>query len=106
MAYEKELIAGLGRYLRIEKDLGFQPPLFLMLSFVGVKNYVMAVGERFLFPENHPVDKDVLIVPDIIIEDFEVEAANILRPAFDAVWQAAGWGRSFNYNKDGKWVGQ
>jgi schlafen family protein len=106
VAYERELITGFGRYLRIERDLGFQPPLFIMISFIGVKGYVMAVSERFLFPENHPIDKDVLIVPDIIIEDYNVEPAIILRPAFDAVWQAAGWQRSFNYNKDGKWVGQ
>jgi hypothetical protein len=106
VVYEREVITGFGRYLRIEKDLGFQPPLFVMLSFVGVKGYVMAVSERFFFPENHPVDKDVLIVPDIIIENYDAEPANILRPAFDAVWQAAGWQRSFNYNKDGKWVGQ
>ena len=66
----------------------------------------MTVSERFLFPENHPIDKDVLIVPDIIVEDYDVDPASILRSAFDAIWQAAGWERSFNYNKDGKWVGQ
>jgi hypothetical protein len=27
-----------------------------------------------------------------------------LRPLFDAVWNAAGWERSFNYDEKGKWT--
>jgi hypothetical protein len=28
----------------------------------------------------------------------------LLRPVFDAVWNAAGWERSFNYDENGKWT--
>jgi hypothetical protein len=27
-----------------------------------------------------------------------------MRPVFDAIWNAAGFARSLNYNNDGKWV--
>lgn len=52
------------------------------------------------------IDRDVLLLPDSIVEDYESKASDILRPAFDAVWQTAGWDCSKNYDKDGKWVGR
>lgn len=100
--YEEKLIALLDRYLKLQRSLGFDPPIFVMLSFLGVKGYVMGVDAE----DGYPIDRDVLLLPDLIVEDYDSEAAKILRLAFDAVWQAAGLGRSMNYDKDGKWVRQ
>ncbi len=32
-----------------------------------------------------------LLVPEIMIEGFDYDAEEVLRPAFVAVWRAAGW---------------
>jgi len=33
-----------------------------------------------------------------------VDADELLKPAFDAMWQASGWMRCFNYDESGKRV--
>jgi len=52
------------------------------------------------------IDRDVLPLPEIVLEDLSGEPGLILRPIFDSVWQSAGFNGSFNYNKDGKWCPQ
>jgi hypothetical protein len=103
IAYEKELLKALPRFLSIQKELGVDPPLFIMLSLVGVKGYTMAV-DRFLMENSHPIDRDTLQVPEVMIERFDIDSTEVMRPAFNAVWNAAGFPRSMNYDKDGKWV--
>ena len=48
--------------------------------------------------------RDILLLPEIVIEDYEVSAKDILRPCFDSIWNACGFPRSLNYNDAGEWV--
>jgi hypothetical protein len=104
--FEEKLISAVGQYLALEKDFGVYPPLFVMLSLLGVKGYTMATRGTLWPDEIHPIDRDALVLPEILVEDYDVKPDQILRSVFDAIWQAAGWHGSLNYDKDGKWVGQ
>lgn len=102
---EGHLIRALPIYLKAQEETGVEPPVFLMFSMLGVAGYVMGVGARY---RRHgyaqsPIDRDALIVPEIMLEGFEQEASGVLRPAFDAVWNAAGWSRCMSYGEDGVW---
>jgi len=105
VAYEKELLAALPIYLSTQKRLDIAPPLFVMLSLLGVSGYIMDVSRRLNLSGEHiyPVDRDALVLPEIVIESFEVDAAEVMRPIFDSVWNAAGWPRSLNYDESGEW---
>jgi hypothetical protein len=46
----------------------------------------------------------MLIMPDVLIEDFEAFGPTTLRPAFDGVWNAFGYEQSFNFNEQGEWA--
>ncbi len=50
-----------------------------------------------------PIDRPVLVLPDVLIEDYTVNVPTALRPIFDAVWNATGFDRSFNYDEAGNW---
>jgi hypothetical protein len=52
-----------------------------------------------------PIDRDIVIVPPIWVEDFDADVATSLRPAFDSVWRASGFAGSPNYDNNGRWVG-
>jgi hypothetical protein len=105
IAYEKELLKALPRFLSIQKELRVDPPLFIMLTLAGVKGYTMAVDRfPFLMESSHPIDRDTLQVPEVMIERFDIDPAEVMRPAFDAVWNATGFPRSMNYDEGGKWV--
>ena len=100
---EKGLVAGLDGYLKAQQDLGVQPPLFVMLTLLGVKGYYIARTEWR--QTQAPIDRDSLFLPDSVLEDFLAGAATALRPAFDGLWQASGWGRCFLYTESGEWEG-
>ncbi|TFI51958.1 hypothetical protein BLD44_023585 [Mastigocladus laminosus UU774] len=51
----------------------------------------------------YSIDRDILLIPEIVIEDYAAKASNILRPAFDAIWQACGWECCQNYDASGNW---
>jgi hypothetical protein len=106
-SYEQKLLAGLSAYLKALRDFEVEPPIFVLLSFVGVKGYKIAtISAKFSHFKGYEIDRDLLLVPDILIEEYEIDVASVLRPAFDAVWRASGWERSMNYDKNDKWVGQ
>lgn len=107
IAYEKEVIRVTEAYLKLLRQLGIEPPIIVMLSMIGVKGLKMILGPRYSFLRRVPVmDRDMLLLPEVLLEDFDKEPATILRPIFDAVWQSAGLAGSANYNKDGKWCPQ
>ncbi len=105
---EQALIEGLQRFTDIQRHLAVEPPFFVMLSLLGVSGYVIPVfpGPSFfsgLEYNVHPIDRDNLVIPEIVLEDFDYEADKVLRPLFDAVWNAAGWPQSLNYDENGNW---
>jgi len=102
--YERQVIDTLKGCLAVFNELALDPPVFVLISLLGVSGYTMAIDEaRFPFVEQHPIDRDNLLLPDILTETLECEPATLLKPAFDAVWQAAGWHGSLNYDAQGNW---
>lgn len=100
---EREIINQLSRVFEIYKSLEVSPPLFVMLSLVGVSGYIMTVKSVMFSDNNYPIDKDILIIPEIYVENIEKNPAEILKPAFDSIWNATGKHRSPSYDKEGKW---
>jgi hypothetical protein len=109
--HERYLIGLLPRVLSVQKQLGVEPPLSICLSIIGARGYFLNVDQRLLFaaipgqPTNR-FDRDRIELRDFVIEKFDIDAAQVMRPSFDAIWNAAGWSESFNYDESGKWVGQ
>jgi hypothetical protein len=50
-----------------------------------------------------PIDRDVLVLPDVMVEDFGGDPSQIMRPLFDMIWNASGLERSLNYDDEGNW---
>jgi len=98
---EQEVISMVGQFRKLFAHLGLRHPIAWLLSLVGVEGYAMAVSHgRHL--RNDKIDRDVLLVPELIQED-EIGAAKISRALVDPVWQACGWERSPNFAEDGTW---
>ncbi len=102
--YEETLIKFLPDYLSILKMLNVDLPIFIFLSLVGVKGYSMGYDRTFWNDEVFTIDKDILLLPEVVIENYDVIAKDVLRPCFDSIWNACGLPRSFNYDDDGEWV--
>jgi hypothetical protein len=104
ITYEKELINSLNEYLPILKALDVELPIFLFLTLTGVKGYSMAVSSRFYLTNTHTIDRDILQLPEVIIESYDVAADKVLKPCFDSIWNSCGFPRDLYYNDAGEWA--
>lgn len=103
---EKTIAQSLPSYLASLSDLGIQPPVFLGLTLLGVKDYQIGVEGLRPFAKAHVIERQDLILPEIAVDDFAAEPFRLLKPVFDMVWNAAGWPGSASYSSDGHWQGR
>ena len=58
---------------------------------------------QFDEPYQRLFDRDTVVLPDIVART-DVPPEQALKPAFDLIWQAAGFVGSRNYNRVGVWA--
>lgn len=75
-----------------------------MFTLTGVKGASIPTASHFVNGGSE-IDRDVLLLPESVIDDLTTDATQFLRPLFDLVWNAAGFARSYNFDEGGKWVG-
>lgn len=106
MVFEKEIINTLGSYCNVLKKCEIPPPFFIMLTITGVKECRLYFGERlFIDDGTHSLNRDIMVIPEVIMEDFNTPIDVVIRPIFDLIWQAAGKERCQHYNAEGRWDG-
>lgn len=103
IAYEKTLLEATARYLGALASVGVQPPLLVMVAFLGARGATMGVDARF-GGDLHLIDRDVLVLPDVLIDEPPKDLPRAMRPIFDAAWNACGVAQSVNYDKNGSWA--
>jgi len=108
-SYEKEILSILPNYFNFYKSVGIQAPYFLMLTLTGLCDYnLMSENEIYRYHYHKhfiSLSRDILILPEIIVEDLNIEPEIIIKPIFDMVWNAFGCSHSLNYNDKNEWVG-
>jgi len=97
--FEKGVIESLPSYFETLKVLNIDPPVFVMLSLVGMSGFRMAASNS---EYSKKIDRDTLICPEILIENFSANVEREVKPALDIVWNAVGSPESPNY-RGGKW---
>jgi hypothetical protein len=102
---ESGIIGALPRFLALQRDLGVQPPVMLALTLLRVRGYRF-LTRRLQSRGRETIDRDDLFLPETIIESYDIEASQVLRPIFDRIWNAAGWPRSFNFDENGTFRGE
>jgi hypothetical protein len=100
-SFESTIVEAVSRYLSAQKALEISLPLFIMITLVGVKGFTMSHGYPMF--TNPKIEREVLPLPEVLIEDYSVDAGRVLRPAFDALWQACGLEQCVNYDAAGNW---
>ncbi len=90
------------RHLKLMREIGVELPILAMLSLVGVHGFRLhhEIG-FYLFGEVWAIDRDVLTMPDVLIEDYDCDPASTLKDSFDIYWQAAGYPHCMNYDEEG-----
>ena len=97
---ETSLLNSLPLYLKGLMSLSVRPPILAFLSLTGVEGFLIHPGTPFI-DTIHPIDRDVLHLPEIQIEDLNRSAIKLLRPTFDLIWNSAGFPRSLTCDARG-----
>jgi hypothetical protein len=103
--YEAYVEKALHNHLRLLRELGIEPPMFVSLAFIGAQDYSVAPSDKWnRITPGSPIAREVLIVPETPIYEYSSTYYDVLRESFDRVCQTCGQLGSINY-KDGKWSG-
>lgn len=106
--YERNILESVEKYLSIlNDDLNIETPILVFLSLLNVKGYAMATNSMAFslkhLREHYLIDRDVLLLPEIQIEEYPDELDKTLKPCIDALWNACGYPESNNYDENGNW---
>jgi len=103
MPFEQVLCYALSLYLQTQKALGVDLPIFLLVSLLGVKDYTLGISQTY-YGQDYPIDRPDLVMPEVLRDRFDPNPAEVMKPIFDAVWNAAGRNGSMYYDAAGKWT--
>lgn len=100
---EKKIIAFVKNNKLLLLENNIKGPLFVAINLLFVKGLKIPSPDRLcrFEREETAIDRDTLVLPDVLIEDDDSNIESKLRPCFDALWQSAGWPRSLSYDDDG-----
>jgi len=102
VVYEQDILKIVPSYLKILSELEIQPPFYLFISMLGIKDYQLkAVNQVNWYLVRNAVDRDILQLPEIVIDSFEVKLEKTLKESFDMIWNAFGFSHSFSYDDKG-----
>jgi hypothetical protein len=101
IAVEELPLEHLGQCINILRTLGIRPPLAIALTLTNVKGMAMGVDDMFAYHEPYTLLEEHLILPEIIVHDFDEKVPKILKPIFDLMWNACGYESSRYFDKDG-----
>jgi hypothetical protein len=100
---EDEILKAVRGYLRLQKELGVLLPIAFLLTLIGVKGFVLSLPNRYLVHMRTGIDRDVLPIPEVLVQSYEASEHEILRPVLNALWQSGGFQNSFSYDENGNW---
>lgn len=97
--FRQELQQSVVAYLSVHRTLSINPPFALLVTIMGVQDFSLAVshGHNNWLERTHRIDRDILFLPEVLVEDYEQDVPIMLRPMLDALWNAAGWPKCLEY---------
>lgn len=104
-SYEQYLIALLDNFRGELDHLGINYECAVMLSLLRADEVKLGVDSAWGFYDPHQTlfDRKTLVLPDVVARS-DATPEQAMKPAFDLMWQAAGFIGSMNYNAAGEWA--
>ncbi len=82
-------------FLKVQQQMGVAPPVLALLTLLGVKGCKLSRRDadfpgvkRDLCGES--LKEDNLVLPEVMMDDFDCDVSKLMEPVFEIVWNAAG----------------
>jgi hypothetical protein len=89
----------------ILRAIGADAPVAVGITLVGMCGWRMGVGQDRRQRDDWVFDRDVIVIPDHLVETLDGDIDRDARPILDMIWQAAGWPAAEGFDENGRWVG-
>ena len=99
IAFEMEVIEAMGRYLDVQNRIVIPLPIFAAVTLLRVRNFRMS--SSYGYSSSPGIDRDTLMLPEVLIEEYGAGVGRVLQPSFDALWQACGLEKSLMTKETG-----
>lgn len=99
---ERDVIQGLHQWIKTWTQYREPGPIMLGLTITGVRHHHIMTDWPGYDLRPFTIDRDVLLIPEVVIEDFSKESEELLRPLLDGMWQAGGWEGSPHFDDEGR----
>jgi hypothetical protein len=106
--FELRVNRHLANPIAVQRMIGVRPPVSVLVSVVSGRGLLVAPPSDISLPyEWSAIDRDLLVLPDVVLETFDIdmvtELPRLLRPVVDGFWQSCGFERSTYYDDEGNW---
>jgi hypothetical protein len=99
LTYEEAVVQYVLHCFQLMRQLGCIAPVLIGITLIGVKGMTLA-------GTNSKIDRDVLVLPEVLVEDLSARPSPLLKKALDWVWNACGSAGSPHFDASGNWIGQ
>jgi len=100
--FESTMLAATAKFMRVQEVLGVRGPFFVFPSLLNAKGWKLFAHRRAHYePDQRTVEREHLILPEVMLENGNEDLEAAFRPSFDVLWNACGWMRSFSYDEHG-----
>lgn len=99
-AIEDALASTLPSYISLLETQGVTCPLYLFLSVVGASGYHPWTADSSAYRAARRQQRDQLLLPELVLDDFSCGSAGVLRPLFDRLANTFGFEQSLTYRVD------
>lgn len=102
--FEEKLISWCRTTIAGLVAMDVEPPLVISASIVGARGAFLFVGNSSLsMTDVRPIDRDLVELPEVTIDDLSTPIDVTLKPLFDGLWNACGLAHSWHYDASGRW---
>jgi hypothetical protein len=101
-SYEEDIMRAVPSYVSRLAQAGAGFPMFIFLALLDVRGYWLGLHPS-IRGEGHQVDREAIVLPEVVIAGREFDRTAVLRPLLDMVWNAFGLPRSLNFDEKGQW---
>lgn len=88
---EAHLNNRLGQPLAALERIDAKPPIAILVALLGVRDRLVLTGDRSDYlRELHRIDRDTVLLPEALVEEYAVDYGDVVAPLIEAFWQSGG----------------
>jgi len=103
--FTNKVVSAVRLYLSVLEEYNAGLPVYAFLSLCNVAHcfcYHSNYGKKLL---TGPLNREVLLLPELYIDNFKTDVPALMRPMFNMLWNAFGLPRCEMYDARGVWIG-